>query len=122
MLPKIRKLAKKQGVTVECKPSTEKVKHIHYGWQFQFTDKYKDKFTQLMYPGQSEMICHDAFGEELSRETSFNLPIFEAWILSDRCNPTKFTKSCHDDWFLEESGRYLNMISNFLIGFNANFN
>ena len=105
MLPKIRELAKNKGVTVECKPSTEKINY-HDRWgtyndlNDKFKDKLKDKNNELMYPGQSEMVCRDASGEVLSRETSFNLPFFEAWILSDRCNPNR-TASC-----LEGTGRY----------------
>ena len=102
MLPIIKELAKKRGVTVKCKPSTEKINYSNnYGWQMDLNDKFKKKNTGLVYPGQSEMVCRDLFGEVLSTETSFNLPIFEAWILSDRCSLNKKFGNC-----LEGTGRY----------------
>ena len=97
MLPKIKKLAEKQGVTVECKPSTEKINYYEmYGWTMKLTDKYKDTVNEFIYPGQSEMVCRDAFGEVLSKRTSFNLPYFEAWVLSDSCNPKRVAQACSD--------------------------
>ena len=100
MLPRIRQLAKNKGVTVECKPSTEKINYFNsYGTYNDLNDKFKDKLkdnnNELMYPGQSEMVCHDDFGEVLSKETSFNFPVFEAWILSDRCHPNIVSTQCY---------------------------
>ena len=108
MLPKIKKLAEKQGVTVECKPSTEKINYYEmYGWTMKLTDKYKDRVNEFIYPGQSEMVCRDTSGEVLSKRTSFNLPFFEAWILSDSCNPERVAQSCSDKTTLfQGNGNY----------------
>ena len=109
MQPKIQAMAL-DGVTVECRESTEKSSN-----------------NRLMYPGQFEMICYQVFDNSsfldsegkfiwddiheentiyssglygwenlekhkfdndfMTMETSFNLTKFELWILSDRCNP-----------------------------------
>ena len=112
MLPKIRALAV-EGVTVECRESTEKSQvREKKGEVWEWETKYLDRMT---YPGQFEMICYkagdnttlldssgklkwDDLHEDnlwslsdnsifVSMETSFNLNVFELWILSDRCNP-----------------------------------
>ena len=106
MLPKIKELAEKQGVTVECKPSAEKTNYNSYSWSMVLTDKYKDKVNEFMFPGQSELVCRDAFGEVLSKKTNFNLPHFEAWVLSDSCNPERAAQACNNDMF-EGNGSYL---------------
>ena len=117
MLPKMKELAEKQGVTVECKPSTEKINYIwyDYGWPMELTDKYKDKVNEFIYPGQSEMVCRDSFGEVLSKKTSFNLPFFEAWILSDSCNPERVAQSCFDKTSLFQGN------GNYFVNFFCNF-
>ena len=94
MLPQIQSLAEKQGVTVECKPSTEKMEN-GWEWYMGLTSNYKEKSTEIKFPGQYEMACTDVSGKVLSKETSFNLQTFEAWILSDRCNPNIVNSQCY---------------------------
>ena len=117
MQPKIQAMAL-DGVTVECRESTEKSSN-----------------NRLMYPGQFEMICYQVFDNSsflnsegkfiwddiheentiyssglygwenlekhkfdkdfMTMETSFNLTKFELWIMSDRCNPNNH---CSPDW------------------------
>ena len=57
MLPKIRALAV-EGVTVECRESTEKSQvREKKGEVWEWETKYLDRMT---YPGQFEMICYKA--------------------------------------------------------------
>ena len=95
MLPKIQSLAEQQGVTVECKPSTEKMDPGGWHSVMELTSNYKETSNELKFPGQYEMTCTDASGKVLSRETSFRLSTFEAWILSDRCNPDMGESQCY---------------------------
>ena len=95
MLPKVQSLAEQRGVTVDCKPSTEKMNADAYGFWMAHTAKYKDISTELKFPGQFEMTCSDASGNLISRETSFSLSVFEAWILSDRCHPSIVSTQCY---------------------------
>ena len=96
MLPKIQSLAEQRGVTVDCKLSTELMNNEAWHSYMELTNEYKDiKATELKFPGQYEMTCTDAFGKVLSRETSFSLPVFEAWILSDRCSPDIINSECY---------------------------
>ena len=114
MQPKIQAMAL-DGVTVECRESTEKSSN-----------------NRLMYPGQFEMICYQVFDNSsfldsegkfiwddiheentiyssglygwenlekhkfdndfMTMETSFNLTKFQLWIMSDRCNPNNHCK------------------------------
>ena len=76
MLPRIRELAMK-GITVKCSAYVEEENSIG------FVDKYET------FPSQTTMTCYDSNGKELSSETSFNVTIFETWILSDRCRPKR---------------------------------
>ena len=95
MLPKVQSLAGQRGVTVDCKPSTEKMNNDAFGSWVQHTSKYKEISTELKFPGQFEMTCSDAAGKVISRETSFSLPVFEAWVLSDRCHPNILDTQCY---------------------------
>ena len=94
MLPRIQSLAEKKGVTVECKPSTEKMENGHLSFMG-LTSNYRNESTEIKFPGQYEMACTDVSGKVLSKETSFNLKTFEAWILSDRCNPNIVNSQCY---------------------------
>ena len=96
MLPKIQSLAKQQGVTVESKPSTELMHNSGGHPLMKHTSEYKEiKSIELKFPGQYEMTCTDDFGKILSKETSFSLPVFETWIISDRCSPTIMKSKCY---------------------------
>ena len=109
-----------EGVTVDCRKSTEKSWITHWSNPDK-SDWSKKQQNKLTYPGQFEMICYkvgdnssyvDSSGtfkwdhiheymlafarymipghndsDFMSMETSYNLNVFELWILSDRCNP-----------------------------------
>ena len=113
MLPQIQALAM-EGVTVDCRKSTEKswiVNRDEGDWSKRQQNKltYPGQFEMICYKLSDNSSFVDSSGtfkwddiheyklalqgwqhnksDFMSMETSYNLNVFELWILSDRCNP-----------------------------------
>ena len=121
MLPKIQALAM-EGVTVDCRKSTEKswITNKDEGdWSKRQQNKltYPGQFEMICYKLSDDSSFVDSSGtfkwddiheyklalqgwqhnnsDFMSMETSFNLNVFELWILSDRCNPNHHCGDAH---------------------------
>ena len=125
MLPKIQALAMK-GVAVDCRKSTEKswiTNRDEGDWSKRQQNKltYPGQFEMICYKLSDNSSFVDSSGtfkwddiheyklalqgwqhnksDFMSMETSFNLNVFELWILSDRCNPNHH---CGDEYAFDE--------------------